>query len=105
MTISPKTFWLNVVIMASSAYLMRILGYWLACRIRFNPIARSTLEYLPGCILMAITGPMLAHSPIIEIIAAGVVVIIMWRFSNLLLAMLAGMALVISFHLFKHVFH
>lgn len=97
--IGKHPYWV-ILLMALSVYSTRMLGYWLAGRFRFNHIIKTWLGYLPGCILMAIVGPTLITSSPIEYLAAGVVVLFMWRFNNLLLAMLVGIAIVVIYRVF-----
>jgi uncharacterized membrane protein len=53
------------------------------------------LEALPGCAFMAILAPAVRQGNIIEITAMACVVLIMWRFNNVVIATGVGMTVLI----------
>ncbi|MFC6717470.1 AzlD family protein [Natrialbaceae archaeon GCM10025810] len=88
--------------MAVVTYLTKIGGLWILSRVEVSERLEAGLSVLPGAIVIAILGPELAEGGPAEWGAAGLVVLIMWRTENILLALVAG---VVSVVLFRAVLH
>jgi uncharacterized membrane protein len=91
---------LAIFLMAISIYLLRLMGYWLAGFIRFSPALKTWLDYLPGCILMAIIAPSLLSSSPIQWIASGLIAVIMAKTHNLFISMLIGCLLIMLWRIY-----
>ena len=90
----------TIVLMGLAVYITRIGGYWLAGRVRINNVIKAWLEYLPGCIIMSIVAPFVLKGDWLEMISAGVTILVMWLSESLLLSMVAGIAIVAVGRLF-----
>ena len=86
--------YVSILLMALAIYVTRISGYWLASRVTFNKYVEAWLGYLPGCILISIVAPSLLTAKPLEWLAAALIIIMMWRSNNLLLAMVVGIGTV-----------
>ncbi len=75
----------------------KVGGFWLLRRIEVSQRLEAGLSVLPGAIVIAILGPELAAGGPAEWGAAGVVVLVMWRTENILLALCGGIGAVILF--------
>lgn len=91
---------LAIIAMGFAIYLTRIGGYWLAGRMRMNHRVEAWLNYLPGCIIISIIAPEFLHAKPTEIAASLVTIILMRLTNNLLVAMVAGIAVVAVTRLF-----
>lgn len=83
---------MNVVTYATKAG-----GLWLLSRINVSDRVESGLEMLPGAIIISILGPELISGGPAEWSSAAVVLLVMWRTENVLLALLCGVAAVLIF--------
>ncbi|MFD1563744.1 AzlD family protein [Haloarchaeobius amylolyticus] len=77
--------------------LTKVGGFWLLRRIEVSERLEAGLSILPGAIVVAILGPELAAGGPAEWGAAAVVVVVMWRTENILLALCGGIGTVILF--------
>lgn len=77
--------------------LTKVGGFWLLRRIEVSERLEAGLSILPGAIVVAILGPELAAGGPAEWGATAVVVAVMWRTENILLALCGGIGAVILF--------
>jgi uncharacterized membrane protein len=84
-----------IALMAAVVYLTRMGGYFIGLQLRHIAGIKPVLEALPGCAFMAILAPAVRQGNIIEITAMACVVLIMWRFNNVVIATGVGMAVLI----------
>lgn len=82
-------------VMALIVYLTRISGYFVGLQLRHIRGIQPVLEALPGCAFMAILAPAVRHGSVSEIAAMACVIAIMWRSNNVVLATVAGMAVLL----------
>ena len=75
-------------------YINRIIGYWIASRIKINKAIETWLNFLPGCILMSLVAPSIFTSDWRDFIASGLLVIVMLLTDSLLFAMITGIGAV-----------
>jgi uncharacterized membrane protein len=75
-------------------YLTRIGGVWLAGRVARPERLESWLAPAPGAILSAVVAPAVLTAGWQGVIALGVIVLLMARLGNLLLAAAVGTALI-----------
>jgi uncharacterized membrane protein len=81
--------------MALIVYLTRVTGYFIGLQLRHIRGIQPVLEALPGCAFMAILAPAVRQGTLGEIIAMACVILIMWRSNNVVVATLAGMAVLL----------
>ena len=81
--------------MALIVYLTRITGYFIGLQLRHIPGIQPVLEALPGCAFMAILVPATRQGSLVEILAMACVILIMWRFNNVVAATGTGMAVLL----------
>ena len=86
---------ITIVLMGCATFFVRAAGYWLASRIKLNPVFENWLKYLPGCIIISIVAPLVIQGGIKQWIGALVTIIIMVKTDNILLAMVLGLATVV----------
>lgn len=86
---------LAILGMALVTYLTRIGGLWLMRRIPLSQRMQTWLNYLPGSVLVAIVAPTVLTTGLPEAGAALATVIVAARTRNLLLAILAGLLVVL----------
>ncbi|WP_129113792.1 AzlD family protein [Halegenticoccus tardaugens] len=86
-----------VLAMALVTVLTKVGGLWLLSHIEVSERIESGLSVLPGAIVIAILGPELASGGPAEWSAGAVVVLVMWRTGNILLALCAGVGSVVLF--------
>lgn len=86
-----------IVGMSVVTYATKAGGLWLLSRINVSDRTESGLEMLPGAIIISILGPELTSAGPAEWSAAVVVLFVMWRSENVLLALLCGIAAVLLF--------
>jgi len=86
-----------ILAMTLVTVLTKVGGFWLLRRIEVNERLEAGLSVLPGAIVIAILGPELAAGGPAEWGAAGIVVLVMWRTENILLALCGGIGAVILF--------
>jgi uncharacterized membrane protein len=86
---------LTVLAMALITYATRAGGLWLMARLTPSPRVEAALEALPGALLVALVAPtVLARGPA-EALAALAAGLVMARTGNVVLAMGAGVGLVV----------
>jgi len=76
--------------MSVATYTTKASGLWLLSRVDVSDRVESGLEVLPGAIIVSIVAPELVSGGPAEWSAAAVVLLVMWRTENVLLALLAG---------------
>jgi uncharacterized membrane protein len=81
---------LTILTMSLIVYLTRAGGYFLGLKIRHIGRLRPVLEALPGCALMAILVPAVRQGNATEFIALTLVVLLMWKTDNVVIATGAG---------------
>ena len=81
--------------MSLATYATKAGGLWILNHVSVPPRLDSALEILPGAIVVAIVGPELVSGGPVEWIAAGIVLVVMWRTGNVLVALIAGVATVL----------
>lgn len=86
-----------IVGMSVATYATKAGGLWLLSRINVSDRIESGLEMLPGAIIVSILGPELTSAGPAEWGAAAIVLFVMWRTENVLLALLSGVAAVLLF--------
>lgn len=72
-------------------------GLWLINRIGVSDRVEAGLSVLPGAVVIAILGPELAAGGPAEWGAAALVLLVMWRTENILIALCVGVGAVILF--------
>ncbi|MEW5774507.1 MAG: AzlD domain-containing protein [Thermodesulfobacteriota bacterium] len=80
--------------MALATYLTRAAGLFVATRVRLTPRAEAFLQGIPGAVLISIVLPGLTRGGPAEWAAAAVSLGLALKTRNLLVAMLAGVAVV-----------
>lgn len=85
---------LIIIAMGVAIAVTRLLGYWLTERIKVNETINTWLAYLPGCILVSIVAPLILSSNYVELLAVVLIIFIMWKFNNFVVAMFSGVAFV-----------
>jgi uncharacterized membrane protein len=93
MTLDPRVL-LVIAGMGLLTYLTRIGGNWLAGRVARPERLEAWLAPAPGAILSAVVAPAVVTAGWQGIVALGVIVILMARLGNLLLAAAVGTALI-----------
>lgn len=91
---------LVVLAMAVVTVLTKVGGLWLLSHLDVSERTEAGLSVLPGGIVIAILGPELAAGGPAEWSAAGVVLLVMIRTENILLALCAGIASVVVLRAF-----
>jgi len=86
-----------ILAMTLVTVLTKVGGFWLLRRIEVSERLEAGLSVLPGAIVIAILGPELAAGGPAEWGAAGIVVLVMWRTENILLALCGGIGAVVLF--------
>jgi len=86
-----------ILAMTLVTVLTKVGGFWLLRRIAISERLEAGLSVLPGAIVIAILGPELAAGGPAEWGAAGIVVLVMWRTENILLALCGGIGAVVLF--------
>ncbi|PSP94754.1 ABC transporter permease [Halobacteriales archaeon QS_4_62_28] len=86
-----------IVGMSVVTYATKAGGLWLLSRINVSDRVESGLKMLPGAIIISILGPELISAGPAEWSSAAVVLLVMWRTENVLLALLCGVAAVLIF--------
>mgnify|MGYP002762583879 CR=1 FL=1 len=86
-----------IVCMSVVTYATKAGGLWLLSRINVSDRVKSGLEMLPGAIVISIFRPELISAGPAEWSSAAVVLLVMWRTENVLLALLCGVAAVLIF--------
>ncbi len=91
MTVSPTSL-LAILLMGLVTYAMRAGGYWFMGRVTLSPRMLAVLSYLPGAVLTALVVPAVLEEGIAGIVALAATALVMWRWGNLLVALVAGVA-------------
>ncbi|GAB7020557.1 AzlD family protein [Halostagnicola bangensis] len=86
-----------ILAMAAATIVTKVGGLWLLSRFDVSDRVEAGLSVLPGAIVIALLGPELAEGGPAEWGAAAVVVLVMWRTENILLALVAGVIAVVAF--------
>ena len=80
--------------MAVVTYATRAGGLWLANRLTMSKRVENGMRHMPGAVLSALIAPSLLTGRATEPVAALVTVLVVLRTGSLLVAMLAGIAVV-----------
>ncbi len=91
---------LTILLMASTIYATRAMGFWLASRLSLSGRAEIWLNHIPGAILVSIVAPTVLASGLAGALAAVAVVLVALRTASLPLAMVAGVASVLVLRMF-----
>ncbi|SFS80514.1 AzlD family protein [Halostagnicola kamekurae] len=86
-----------ILAMAAATVLTKVGGLWLLSRFDVSDRLEAGLSVLPGAIVIALLGPELAAGGPAEWGAGGVVLLVMWRTENILLALVSGVVSVVAF--------
>jgi uncharacterized membrane protein len=86
---------ITILGMALVTYGTRVGGLWLMSRVTLSGRVERWLANLPGAVMMSIIAPALVSGGARAILAGIVTGLVAWRSSNLLLAMLAGVGMVL----------
>lgn len=86
-----------ILAMAAVTIVAKVGGLWLLSHVDVSDRLEAGLSVLPGAIVIAVLGPELAAGGPAEWTAAGLVVLVMWRTDNILLALGVGVASVVLF--------
>ncbi|WP_440766117.1 AzlD family protein [Natronorubrum sp. DTA7] len=86
-----------ILAMAVVTVIAKVGGIWLVRRFDVSERVEAGLDILPGAIVIAVLSPELAAGGPAEWAAAGVVLAVMWRTENILLALCAGVLAVVVF--------
>lgn len=84
-----------IILMAIVTYALRAGGYWLMGRITISPRMEAALAYLPGAVITALVVPSALEAGIPGIAGVSVVALVMWLRPNLIVALVASMAMVV----------
>lgn len=85
---------ITMIGMAVILYVMRIAGYVLVRRLPPSPWLDAWLSTIPGATLVALITPMIVHEGVVGALAAIVVWLVVTRTDNIVLSMIAGVAIV-----------
>jgi uncharacterized membrane protein len=91
---------LTILGMALATYVSRAAGLMLMRRMTPGPRMERFMRAIPGAILASIIAPSALTAGPAEIIATAVTALTAWRYRNLPLAMLAGVAVVLGLRQF-----
>ncbi|RKD93423.1 AzlD family protein [Halopiger aswanensis] len=86
-----------ILAMTAVTVLTKVGGIWLVRHVELSDRLEAGLSVLPGAIVIAVLGPDLANGGPAEWGAAGLVLLVMWRTENILLALIAGVVGVVTF--------
>lgn len=86
-----------VLAMAAVTVTTKVAGIWLVRHVTLSPRLEAGLAVLPGAIVVAVLGPELASGGPAEWAAGALVLLVMWRTENILLALAAGVVGVVAF--------
>ncbi|SDK00978.1 AzlD family protein [Natronorubrum texcoconense] len=86
-----------ILAMTVVTVIAKVGGIWLVRRFDVSERVEAGLDILPGAIVIAVLGPELAAGGPAEWAAAGIVLAVMWRTENILLALCAGVLAVVAF--------
>jgi len=85
----------TIVIMAALVFATRITGYIIGLRMRDIGRLQPVLEALPGCAMMALIAPAATQGSLIDLIALGTTVLIMWKTNSVVLATALGLGILL----------
>ena len=85
----------TIAMMSAIVYATRLGGYLVGLKIRHIGWLRPILEAFPGCAFMAILVPAVRQGSPAEIIAILCVIGLMWKTDNVVMATVAGMAVLV----------
>ncbi|GAB3667607.1 AzlD family protein [Halopiger thermotolerans] len=85
-----------ILAMTAATVLTKVGGIWLVRHVELSDRLEAGLSVLPGAIVIAVLGPDLAAGGPAEWGAAGLVLLVMWRTENILLALVAGVVGVVA---------
>lgn len=85
-----------IVGMSLVTYVTKAGGLWVLNRITVSDRVEAGLDVLPGAIIVSILGPQLLDAGPVEWGASAVVVVVMVRTENVLLALLSGLGVVLA---------
>lgn len=83
-----------ILLMGAVTYSLRAGGYWLMGRVTLSPRLEAGLAYLPGAVITALVVPSAIEAGLPGIVGLGAVAIVMRRWNNLFLALVAGIGAV-----------
>lgn len=83
-----------ILLMGVVTYALRAGGYWLMGRVTLSPRLEAGLAYLPGAVITALVVPSAIEAGLPGIVGLGAVAIVMRRWNNLFLALVAGIGAV-----------
>ncbi|AEH36349.1 AzlD family protein [Halopiger xanaduensis] len=86
-----------ILAMTAVTVLTKVGGIWLVRHVELSERLEAGLSVLPGAIVIAVLGPDLAAGGPAEWGAAWLVLLVMWRTENILLALIAGVVGVVTF--------
>lgn len=90
----------TIFLMALATAATRLGGFWLMGKVEMSPFIKRFLDNLPGSLVLAIVTPALLSGNLTEPVAAAFVILTMIFTKNLLLAMIAGSAVVFLIRIF-----
>lgn len=93
MTVHPSALVL-ILLMGVVTYALRAGGYWLMGRVTLSPRMEAGLAYLPGAVITALVVPSAIEAGWPGIAGLVAVAIVMRRWNNLFLALVAGIGAV-----------
>jgi uncharacterized membrane protein len=93
--ISEHSAVIGILAIASIVYLTRVSGYLVGQRLRHISGLQPVLETLPGCAMMAILVPAVRQGNLVDLVSLVVVVGLMWKTDNVVLATVAGMLILV----------
>lgn len=85
-----------IVGMTLVTYATKAGGFWVLSRISVSDRVEAGLDVLPGAIIVSILGPELLEAGPAEWGASAVVLVVMVRTENVLIALLSGLVAVLS---------
>jgi uncharacterized membrane protein len=84
-----------ILVMAATAHLLRVGGFWLMGRVPLTPRVRRMLDALPGSVVAAAIVPIVVEAGVSAALAIAVVVVLMIAQRNEFLAISGGIAAVV----------
>ena len=86
---------IGILVVASIVYLTRVSGYLVGQRLRHISGLQPVLETLPGCAMMAILVPVVRQGNVVDFASLVVVLALMWKTDNVVIATVAGMLILV----------
>ncbi|OOS00774.1 hypothetical protein B0187_00285 [Haemophilus paracuniculus] len=77
------TFYLGILLIASSTYLIRVGGYFFLRNRQLSPRAEKVMEAVPGCVLISVIAPEIVSGNLATTLAVVVTLFATLRFSLL----------------------